>query len=250
MSIPPRFIPAELYDKYTMNNSIAIFDWYIDERKPVDIRQTLIWSNEYIQSFIDRFTIENIISKTFGYEGYKDASLYHTEVLKKYKHSIYNKNVAVIGSQTPWIEAILINGGAKSVTTVDYNKPECNHSIIKTITYDDFCNSNELYDSIFSYSSIEHSGLGRYGDSLDPDGDITAINVIYNHLSDSGYLFLGIPVGCDALVWNAHRVYGPKRLKLLLHNFNEIEWIGLEKDYIHTCSPDNNGPTPIIVLKK
>jgi len=250
MSVPPRQIPSELYDKYTMNKSIAVFDWYIDERTPVDKKQTLLWTDDYIQSYINRFTFENIANRTFGGEGYFNASRDHVEVCKKYKDSVYNKNIAVIGSQTPWIEAILINAGAKTVTTVDYNKPGCNHSIIKTITYDDFCNSTKVYDSIFSYSSIEHSGLGRYGDSLNPDGDIEAMNVIHNHLVDSGHLFLGVPVGRDALVWNAHRVYGPVRLELLLNSFIVIEWIGVNKNYIYSCAPDNNGPHPIIVCKK
>jgi hypothetical protein len=61
---------------------------------------------------------------------------------------------------------------------------------------------------------------------------------------------MGFPVGRDAIVWNAHRVYGPKRLELLFKNFNEIEWIGMNKDYIYMCSPENNGPHPLIVLKK
>jgi len=28
-----------------------------------------------------------------------------------------------------------------------------------------------LFDMVFSFSSIEHDGLGRYGDPLNPNGD-------------------------------------------------------------------------------
>ena len=28
------------------------------------------------------------------------------------------------------------------------------------------------FEAVFTYSSVEHSGLGRYGDSLNPWGDI------------------------------------------------------------------------------
>ena len=50
------------------------------------------------------------------------------------------------------------------------------------IHYDDFVKSNTTYDCIFSYSSTEHCGLGRYGDPLDPDGDLTAMKHIYDKL--------------------------------------------------------------------
>lgn len=248
--IPPRHIPAELINDYTMNNTIPVYDWYIDERTPVNTSQTLIWTNDYLQSYITRFTFENIKNNTFEGEGYHGASAQHLEAYEKYTEFIKDKKVAVIGSQTPWIEAILFNAGAKSITTVEYNKPFCEHNIIKTITYDDFCKSSEKYDAIFSYSSIEHSGLGRYGDPLNPNGDIDAINIIHKSLIDNGHLFLGVPVGRDVIVWNAHRVYGPSRLELLLKGFEQLEWIGLDKSYIYTCNPDNNGPHPLIVCKK
>ena len=31
------------------------------------------------------------------------------------------------------------------------------------------------FEAVFTYSSVEHSGLGRYGDSLNPWGDIIAV---------------------------------------------------------------------------
>ena len=171
------------------------------------------------------------------------------------KESIKNKKIAVIGSQSPWIEAILVNAGAKSVTTVEYNVPTCNHPIIKAISYDTFCQSNETYDAIFSYSSIEHSGLGRYGDALNPNGDIEAMEQIYKSLDINGLCFVGVPVGRDHLVFNAHRIYGPIRLNLLyLDKFKELDWIGCDKSYINTCPQTSGNPKwdiqPIIVLQK
>ena len=40
-----------------------------------------------------------------------------------------------------------------------------------------------IYDVIISYSSLEHSGLGRYGDYLNPNGDLETMDEIYNHLT-------------------------------------------------------------------
>ena len=121
-------------------------------------------------------------------------------------------------------------------TLVEYNLPilEKNPPIpIETILYSDFEKSNTKYDIIFQYSSIEHSGLGRYGDNIDPDGDIKTMDQIKKHLIDNGYLFWASPVnGIDYLGWNVHRVYGPIRLPILFNGFKEILWTPKSKENI------------------
>lgn len=71
-------------------------------------------------------------------------------------------------------------------------------------------------DFIFSFSSLEHDGLGRYGDPLNAYADLETIAKLYCILKENGTLFLGIPVGFDEIVYNAHRIYGYKRLSLVL----------------------------------
>ena len=249
---PPRYIPEDMKNVFTLNGQIPIYDWYIND---MVAEKTIIWSNEYLQSFIDRFTIENIRNGTHGSENYKGGAYLHLIAFEKYLDYIKNKKIAVVGSQNPWIESILVNLGAKEVTTVEYNIPLCDHNIIKIMSYTDFCNSSEKYDAIVSYSSIEHSGLGRYGDSLNPNADIETMEQIYKSLNEDGLVFLGLPIGKDHLVWNAHRIYGEKRLKLIhLDKFKELEWIGCDKNYIHTCPIPLGNPVcniqPIIILQK
>lgn len=251
MQEAPRNIPDELRDAYTLNGEIPVYGWYINECvEPNSVH----WTNSYIQEFCDRFTFANIENNRHGGEPYSRAASFHVEVCKKY--SVSGKDVAVIGTLYPWIEAILMNAGAKSVTTVEYNTPICHHPVLKTMSYVDFCTSSAKYDAVFSYSSIEHSGLGRYGDPLNPNGDIETMERVYSSLKDGGYCFLGIPVGKDHLVWNAHRIYGEKRLKMLYleDKFKEIEWIGCDKNFIHTCPVPTGNPDcsvqPIIVLQK
>ena len=76
---------------------------------------------------------------------------------------------------------------------------------------------------------------------------------IYNNLKDDGKLIFSVPIGKDALTWNAHRVYGKYRLPILFQNFDELEWIGFNKyQLLHDNFPSlgGNGLEPIIVLKK
>jgi hypothetical protein len=252
---PPKVeeIPSYMINAYTMNGTTPIHSWYIDESR----EQTChIWTNELISEFIEDFAYDKIKSGTNKYQNYINAPRFIMDACIKYETDIRGKNIAVIGSHYPWIEAILINGGAKSVTTVEYNVPVCNHDIIKTISYDAFCKSDEKYDAVFSYSSIEHSGLGRYGDDLNPNGDIEAMMYIHKLLQPNGLCFLGIPVGTDAVVWNAHRIYGKNRLPMISsYKFSEIEWIGHDRDILNTCKPDDmnalcSNIQPLIVLRK
>jgi hypothetical protein len=98
---------------------------------------------------------------------------------------------------------------------------------------------------------IELSGGNvNNGDPLDPDGDLKTMDAIYQHLVDNGTLVWGAPVGHDALVWNAHRVYGKIRLPLLFSGFNELEWIDFDREYLLNLPLSNNSVNPVVVLQK
>jgi SAM-dependent methyltransferase len=54
---------------------------------------------------------------------------------------------------------------------------------------------------------VEHVGLGRYGDTLDPAGDARACAELTRVLAPGGQLLFATPVGQEAIQFNAHRVY-------------------------------------------
>ena len=76
-----------------------------------------------------------------------------------------NKSFLVIGSQLPWIESLLLYLGAK-VTTLEYNPYKTNHPNVTCITPKEFSkfvkeDKAPLFDAAITFSSVEHSGLGR-----------------------------------------------------------------------------------------
>jgi len=56
---------------------------------------------------------------------------------------------------------------------------------------------------------IEHVGLGRYGDSLDPKGSVRAAQELQRVIAPGGHLFLSTPVGRKRTCFNAHRIHPP-----------------------------------------
>ena len=241
---PYKEIPEELKSRYSLNNTIPILNWWLDGR--TDLSEP-VWTEQYLNSFIDRFTPYKINSNTHGPEDYGGASLMILNAVSKF--NIMNKKVAVIGSISPWIEAILINFN-NVVTTVEYNVPIIHSTKLNAVSYWDFKKADIKYDCIVTYSSVEHSGLGRHGDPLNPEGDLEAMVDIYNSLVDSGILIWGAPVGHDALVWNVHRIYGKIRLPLMFANFEELEWINNDKHKLLNQPLQNNSHNPVVILKK
>jgi SAM-dependent methyltransferase len=74
---------------------------------------------------------------------------------------------------------------------------------------------------------IEHIGLGRYGDDLDPKGSSKAARELQRILASRGKLYLSVPVGRERVCFNAHRVFSTSTIlawfpALQLTNFSLV----------------------------
>ncbi len=81
--------------------------------------------------------------------------------------NITGKHVLVVGSQSPWLEAIILEVGAAKITTLDYAQMKSEHPQIDIVTPLEIREGyldgtfKEAFDVVVSFSSLEHSGLGR-----------------------------------------------------------------------------------------
>jgi SAM-dependent methyltransferase len=57
---------------------------------------------------------------------------------------------------------------------------------------------------------IEHIGLGRYGDPVDPEGHLKAATEIQRVLVPGGLLVLSTVLGQERLCFDAHRIFDPE----------------------------------------
>ena len=65
-------------------------------------------------------------------------------------------------------------------------------------------------DSVSSLHALEHFGLGRYGDTIDPDGHKTGFRNLARIVEPGGMLYVGLPIGSETRVFfNAHRIFAP-----------------------------------------
>ncbi len=83
----------------------------------------------------------------------------------------------------------------------------------------DLCKLKFDDQSIASLScmhTIEHIGLGRYGDPIDPNGDRVALAELSRVLAPGGSLLIVVPVGKPRIQFNAHRIYSIEMIRSLM----------------------------------
>lgn len=83
---------------------------------------------------------------------------------------------------------------------------------------------SESIDSLSCLHVIEHIGLGRYGDDIDPEGHIKAAHELSRVLKKDGLLYFGTPIGKEGLYFDAHRVFDPQTILDLFNKLKLIEY--------------------------
>lgn len=86
-------------------------------------------------------------------------------------------------------------------------------------------------ESISCLHVIEHIGLGRYGDEIDPDGWKKACKELQRVLAKGGRLYLSTPIGKPRVCFNAHRVFLPDSIidnlkNLVVEKFDVVDDAG------------------------
>lgn len=86
--------------------------------------------------------------------------------------------------------------------------------------------------------TVEHIGLGRYGDPIDYNGDIKAMKELSRVLTPTGNLLFVVPVGKRRIEFNAHRIYNYQDI---INEFPELELVEF------SLVPDNYEETGMIL---
>lgn len=98
--------------------------------------------------------------------------------------------------------------------------------------------ADESIDSLSCMHVIEHIGLGRYGDPIDPMGDRKAVGELQRVLKKGGNLLVVVPVGRPRVQFNAHRVYDYREFR---DWFDELELVDF------SLIPDGDAPHGLVV---
>jgi SAM-dependent methyltransferase len=124
----------------------------------------------------------------------------------------------------------------------DYRPAELNLSNLKSehadLTKLQF--QNNSIKSLSCMHTVEHVGLGRYGDPIDPNGDLKAISELKRVLANGGSLLFVVPVGKPKIEFNAHRIYSYEQIEEYFKDLKikEFTLITDNKDFIENAKPE------------
>ena len=97
---------------------------------------------------------------------------------------------------------------------------------------------------------IEHVGLGRYGDPLNPAGDLIAMAELKRVLAPGGTLLFVVPIsGEPRIQFNAHRIYSYRQIVNQFSDF-KIEDFLLIPDDAYTHGPIKNASEALANAQK
>ncbi len=77
-----------------------------------------------------------------------------------------------------------------------------------------------MCDSLSCLHVLEHIGLGRYGDRIDPDGYRTGFTNLVKMLEPGGILYFSVPMGRQRIEFNGHRIFGLTHLLEMFQHHN------------------------------
>ncbi|MGZ3651419.1 MAG: DUF268 domain-containing protein [Bdellovibrionota bacterium] len=86
---------------------------------------------------------------------------------------------------------------------------------------------------------LEHIGLGRYGDPVDPEGMAKACRELGRVAAPGASLFLSLPVGRERVCFNMHRVSDPGTLPKIFSGFQlkEFSVVTDDRRYLEGVAP-------------
>jgi hypothetical protein len=242
--IAPRDPPAKLKDWYTMGGRADFQTWYFNDEQQQNSAEKYIWGRTVMQDFMDQ---PNICG------GYNQTHCDY--MIKKHAKWISNLSGIVVGSQSPWAEAALFNAGARKIVTIEFRHvvtdyPNYSGQLPSEVAKIYLASKWPGVDFAFSFSTLEHDGLGRYGDELNPFGDLESLARIRCLLKPGGILFLGVPFAPEAVIWNAHRLYGRERVALMLLGWDVLDIAPADCDMDSEEARGSFACQPIVVLRK
>ncbi len=177
--------------------------------------------------------------------GTAKSQYFHQDLYVAQKIFINNpKEHFDIGSRVDGFVAHLAS--FRDVTIIDIRPLEIDKRSIKFIKMDLMKDSFEKFDhkinSLSCLHTIEHFGLGRYGDNIDPDGHLKGINNIFKILEPNAIFYFSVPIGQEKVFFNAHRTFSIKTLlKIFKGKFivEEFSYVNDKGEFIENVIINN-----------
>lgn len=183
-------------------------------------------------SFFDIFPILSEKTKTTGFDSHY---IYHPAwATRKVREILEKENIEKHIDFSSTLHFCTTLSAFLPVEFYDYRPAILNLSNLKSDHADLTSLKGFKDNSIKSLSCmhvVEHIGLGRYGDPIDTEGDVKAINELKRICAIGGNILFVTPVGKEKIQFNAHRIYAFETIVDLFGENFELKEFALVKDH-------------------
>lgn len=166
-----------------------------------------------------------ILSDRFSDSGVMSGHYFHQDLYVARRVYEQNpKNILDIGSRTDgYVAHIAV---FREIDVVDIRDQKSN---VKNINFKradimkPHKNIHSSYHAVSCLHSVEHFGLGRYGDEVNYNGHLVALDNIYSILKRGGRFYFSTPIGNQRIEFNGHRVFSIKYLLKIFQDKYDLE---------------------------
>lgn len=271
----------ELAKRMNFNLNKLIFMYYVEGMKNYDNSALArkILSEKYYQKYVCEY---KLIEKSFFAEDRKKYSEMNTrktfEIEIENEHPIlYDKydNAGTVHSyfwQDLWAASLIAKNKPKEHFDIGSRLDGFLAHIISmgiplkvidvrpfpvaingmTTIVDDATNLVQIEDnsiqSLSALCSLEHFGLGRYGDLIDPEACFKCFSKIQDKVVRGGHIYISVPIGKEKVQFNAHRIFFVRTIRECFNRCVPIEISACDDNGIESYidnnkydKEDNNG---------
>ena len=173
-------------------------------------------------SSCSRFAIQDRFSAAGGVHSYFWQDLWAAKHIFEKKPEYHYD----IGSRIDGFIAHLSTFGQKvrllDIRPLGYEIPnvdfvQCDATNLDTI-------ADNSIESLSALCSLEHFGLGRYGDPIDPEACFKCFVAIQKKVKPGGFAYIAVPVGREHLEWHVHRVFNASTIVASFDEMSLVEY--------------------------
>lgn len=196
-------LDASWYDKVCAEFGRVENDWIQEDARlysMLNVHPTMEIRDEYRMSiYTDKISTAGSVNSYFWQDLWAARKIYKESPQKHYD----------IGSRVDGFIAHLL-AFRDNVDLIDIRPLDREVDGLNFIC-EDATNLNSFHDnsieSISALCSLEHFGLGRYGDTIDPDACYKCFEAIGRKTKKNGNIYISVPIGKEHIEFNAHRVF-------------------------------------------
>lgn len=186
----------------------------LDKFKSLDIGQRVMHQHLEIRPYLDDATSETPFDAHYVYH-----PAWAVRIVKQISPALHvdiSSTLHFCTMLSAFVKTIFYDYRPAKLTLSDLT---CHEADLTNLFFE-----SESVQSLSCMHTLEHIGLGRYGDPIDPNGDLKAINELSRVCAVNGDLLVVVPVGKKQLVFNAHRIYDAEEFLSFFPDFELLDF--------------------------